>query len=99
MEEEAELQAAIAASLAPDVQKPPAPVENHEGDGRITAKATSSEAGLKTPPGLGAEGEKDARRPTDGRTLNLSGHRERECMRHGYGEPSRCRMCARKQAR
>ena len=28
MEEEAELQAAIAASLAPDVQKPPAPVEN-----------------------------------------------------------------------
>ena len=60
MEEEAALQAAIAASLTPDVPKLPAPAENREGEGRNTAKATSSEAGLKTP-GSARRGGKKSR--------------------------------------
>ena len=47
-EEEAMLQAAIAASLEPPMTDTSTPEENL-GDGRTTAKATSSEAGLKTP--------------------------------------------------
>ena len=59
-EEEALLQAAIAESLKPIMPTPPAPMENQQGDGRTTAKATSSEAGLKTP-GSARRGGKKSR--------------------------------------